>query len=379
MSKQEPAPIRNIELHESATMGVSRLAELAQQAYEQKRTKDCLDLTRAILLIEPENSDAQLLRSSIRLEMHQHLENARALVRPAQVPEDGEPHSPSDKAEVPEVAHRHEESEQLHPWLPEPNPPSAAAEPAARDDEWDVVPEPDASSDVPMRIEKLRRLKRASLIVVFGIVLAALPVFRNKSNRVEVAPPLRASGDSVPVVETPAPEPTLTSTPLTADHSVNESPPVIASVPPVSRPVPKIPDQPVVLAASGTLAVSSATSVEIYMDDTYLGSAPVSLQISAGTHTLEYRHGNLRKRLTHVINSNETTKAMITFEATVQINARPWAEVFLDGVERKSLGQTPLSGVQVPIGGVLVFENPAFQPKKYRVMGNETGIQMVFP
>ena len=115
------------------------------------------------------------------------------------------------------------------------------------------------------------------------------------------------------------------------------------------------------------------------MDETYLGSAPVSLQISAGTHTLEYRHGSLRKRLTHVINSNETTKAMITFEATVQINAKPWADVFLDGVVRKPLGQTPVSGVQVPIGGVLVFENPAFPTKTYRVTGNETGIQIVFP
>ena len=56
--------------------------------------------------------------------------------------------------------------------------------------------------------------------------------------------------------------------------------------------------------------------------------------------------------MTHVIKGNETTKAMITFDVTVQLNSKPWAEVFLDGVERKDLGQTPLSGVRVPIGGV---------------------------
>jgi hypothetical protein len=83
--------------------------------------------------------------------------------------------------------------------------------------------------------------------------------------------------------------------------------------------------------------------------------------------------------VTHVIKGNETTKAMITFDVTVQINSRPWSEVFVDGVERKDLGQTPLSGVRVPIGGVLTFQNPQFQAKKYRVTGNETGIQIVFP
>jgi hypothetical protein len=95
--------------------------------------------------------------------------------------------------------------------------------------------------------------------------------------------------------------------------------------------------------------------------------------------TLEYRHGNLSKKVTHAIESNETTRATITFDVEVQINSRPWAEVFVDGVERKDLGQTPLSGVRVPIGSVLAFENPGFPTKKYRVNGNETGIQNVFP
>src|SRR6185503_9032470 len=130
-------------------------------------------------------------------------------------------------------------------------------------------------------------------------------------------------------------------------------------------------------AVTGTLAVNSPTSVDIYKDGALIGSAPVSLELPAGTHTLEYRHGNLRKTQTHTITGNETTRARITFEITVQINSRPWAEVFLDGLERKALGQTPLSDVRVPIGGVLVFENPAFQKKTYRVTGNESGIRIV--
>jgi hypothetical protein len=148
---------------------------------------------------------------------------------------------------------------------------------------------------------------------------------------------------------------------------------------PSSRAAATLPDKPAVPAAPGILAVSSPTSVDIYKDQAYLGSVPVSLELPAGMHALEYRHGSLRRIVTHVINSNETTRAMITFEVSVQINSRPWAEVFLDGLERKPLGQTPLSGVRVPIGGVLLFENPQFEPKRYRVTGNETGIQVVFP
>ena len=60
--------------------------------------------------------------------------------------------------------------------------------------------------------------------------------------------------------------------------------------------------------------------------------------------------------MTHVINRNETSKAMVVFDVTVQVNSKPWSEVFLEGVERKDLGQTPLSGIRVPIGGVLIFE-----------------------
>jgi hypothetical protein len=132
-------------------------------------------------------------------------------------------------------------------------------------------------------------------------------------------------------------------------------------------------------AESGTLAISSPAAVDIYKNDAYLGSAPVTLELPAGSQTIEYRHGVLRKLVTHVINSNEATKVTITFDVSLQINSKPWAEVSVDGVDKKALGQTPLSDVRVPIGSVLIFENPQFAPKRYRVTGDETGIQIVFP
>ena len=69
----------------------------------------------------------------------------------------------------------------------------------------------------------------------------------------------------------------------------------------------------------------------------------------------------------------------MTFQQTVQINSKPWAQVFIEGTPRRSLGQTPLSGINVPIGGVLVFENPNFVSKTYRITDKDTAIQVDFP
>jgi hypothetical protein len=80
----------------------------------------------------------------------------------------------------------------------------------------------------------------------------------------------------------------------------------------------------------------------------------------------------------HDIKANQTTAASVTFQTNVQINAKPWAQVFLDGAQRRALGQTPLSSVSVPIGGVLIFENPNFATKSYRITEKDTAIQVDF-
>ena len=166
--------------------------------------------------------------------------------------------------------------------------------------------------------------------------------------------------------------------------------PVPPSVP--ADPAPRLevaPPQPTVVVKSnippvapiqtGTLAVSSPTTVDIYMGGQLVGSAPTTLVLPAGNQTLEYRHQEMSKVVTHVIKANDTTTAMVTFDTVVQINARPWAQVFVDGTQRRPLGQTPLSDVLVPIGTVLVFENPNFPGKSYRITGKETQIRVNFP
>jgi len=131
--------------------------------------------------------------------------------------------------------------------------------------------------------------------------------------------------------------------------------------------------------AVGKLAVSSPIAAEIYAADRYVGSTPTTLELPAGRQTLEYRHGDLRTTASHEIKPDETATATITFSVTLQINAKPWAQVFLDGAQRRPLGQTPLSDISVPIGGVLVFENPNFPPKSYGITEKDSAIQVNFP
>src|SRR5262249_35859239 len=119
--------------------------------------------------------------------------------------------------------------------------------------------------------------------------------------------------------------------------------------------------------AEGSLAIGAAIPVDVYMGGKHLGRAPLTLYLPPGLQTLENRYDGLQKMVSHSIKSNETTRATIGFESTVQINARPWAEVSIEGPQGKDLGQTPLSNVTVPVGGSLVFRNPSFPEKRYRV------------
>ena len=374
MSQTEPTgPAGDLEIRESPNGSLYKLIELARQAYEQKRIKDCLDLTRAILLIDPDNAQAQSLRSSMQSELHRNLEKVSAFRRQAQSKEKPEKQSEPSRTAVPGNVELDSESN------------SAALIEA-------TSPLAEAPND-SRRMLKIGSLVRATVLVLLSATVLSISVVSLMKPATTPKPvaPLRASTpansseqiqnvnapepelswltNSIETVPVPEPTPPAAENPSTTYRS--------SAVVPPPGPVAKEP-QPVIAAAAGTLAVSSQTSVDIYKDDAYLGAAPVSLELPAGTHTLEYRHGGLRKYVTHVINSNETTKTTITFDVSVQINSKPWAAVFIDGVEKKALGQTPLSGVRVPIGSVLIFENPRFQTKTYRVTGNETGIQVVF-
>ena len=389
MSEQEPTVLTgNIADSESPNLSLSQLIELARQAYDQKRTKNCLDLVKAILRIDSENAEAQLMRSSIRMEMHLDLENARALLRDAHLKESPQRYSEAGNTVLRKILSMDPDSEEAktllseaQPSVPEPLPPLVVRQ-------VPINQLPGRSFRLQVTTERRPWIPRALVIISITLVAAGLLILRSKPNRAEATRTFAGSQQTPKLnenkVERVADDQSGASTRL-GSLLVSIAAAVAAETPaPAQVPAAPSPDliplaAPVVLAASGNLAVSSPTSVDIYRGDQYIGSSPVTLDMSPGTYTFEYRHEELRKTVTHVIKSNETTTAMINFDVSVQLNAKPWADVFLDGTERRPLGQTPMSDVRVPIGGVLVFENPKFQAKRYRVTGREKTIQIVFP
>jgi hypothetical protein len=144
------------------------------------------------------------------------------------------------------------------------------------------------------------------------------------------------------------------------------------------EPLPRLTTGAVESVDPGMLAINSDVPVNIYDGDTLVGSTPITLNVSPGTHTFEYRYENLVKTLSHVVRSNETTRVTVDFDIAVSINARPWAEVFIEG-SPTSLGYTPLSDINLPAGTVLIFRNPGFPDKMYRVTATTRAIQVVFP
>lgn len=235
-----------------------------------------------------------------------------------------------------------------------------------------------------------------SVLVLVGGVIWIEQTHGMGANRASYTPAARTQRADLSNAVSPKPdvpavsEAKLTVTPASVSASAAPIAPVIAPVKvaettrpaavPSPAPAPAVkPTAAAPVAPSfGRLAVSSPTAADIYQGEKYLGSTPATVQLPAGQQTLEYRHGALRTVITHEIKADETTSASITFPTTVQINAKPWAHVFVDGTPRRELGQTPLSGISVPIGSVLVFENPNFTSKSHRVTESDTTIQVDF-
>ena len=300
--------------------------------------------------------------------------------------------------------------------------PLAETIPAAEEDPVEPTSSSsDSSSDFAPLIQTLRtspentRTRKLSVPAMIGIavavVLSGFLMFGFPSNKaknqyspkqsdnapaaaqVPAQPPVEAP-PAAPVADTstaplPVTQPSIPPTavaagvPAATRSAPAPLPPPVAAVSVPARPAPTVEPKPKAQAPAalqtGTLAVSSPTTVDIYMGEQFMGSAPTTLQLPGGNQRLEYRHKDMKKVVTYIINPNETTTAMVTFDVPVQINAKPWAQVFIEGSQRQALGQTPLSDVLVPIGSVLVFENPNFQGKRYRVKGTESTIQITFP
>ena len=378
----DTATLRN---ETSSGVDLPQLVAQGRAAYEHKRTKECLELARQVLHSDPENADAKALQAAVATDIQRDLTDARALLEDAERMEDGHKYRKAAEIILLKILY-------LDPAHIDAKALLATAKASARHSAvveeigFTAHPEP-----VARKSEARSRSFNLKLpLVAAGIALLAggLWFFASQMRGTAASPEPVA-----PVVAaSPEPPPAIIAVPATPVLAVevrapaNDPKPVSSPVPvppvPTSEQVAAVVNTPVKTLPArepGSLAVNSPIAADIYLADKLLGSTPTTLQLTPGRYTLEYRHGDLRTVMIHEIKSRETISALVTFDLTVQLNARPWAQVFVEGSSRRALGQTPLSSVRVPIGSVLTFENPNFPPKSHRVVETDTAIQMVFP
>jgi hypothetical protein len=110
---------------------------------------------------------------------------------------------------------------------------------------------------------------------------------------------------------------------------------------------------------TGAVLVQAPFEMQIFEGETLLGVTGSRLTLSPGPHRLDVVSETLSFRTTASVEivAGKTTRVPVALpKGTANLNAAPWAEVWVDGVK---VGETPLGNLALPIGPhELVFKHP---------------------
>jgi hypothetical protein len=115
---------------------------------------------------------------------------------------------------------------------------------------------------------------------------------------------------------------------------------------------------------SGFVAISAPILLEVSENGKSLGTTENQIMLSPGHHDLQVANRDLHysAKQSVDIDSGEVKRLEVDPRGTVNINAQPWAEVWIDG---KKIGETPLANLSIPLGvREIVFKHPEFGERK---------------
>ena len=120
---------------------------------------------------------------------------------------------------------------------------------------------------------------------------------------------------------------------------------------------------------SGWVAVRAAFSMEIREQGRLLGSTDADrIMMAAGRHELEFVNEALGYHATRVVQVTPGKVSSVGLDlpqGVVNLNASPWAEVWIDG---KRVGETPIGNLAVPIGPhEILFRHPQLGEKHHSI------------
>lgn len=107
------------------------------------------------------------------------------------------------------------------------------------------------------------------------------------------------------------------------------------------------------------MTIASPFDVEVFDGKSPVGGSGAKVMLAAGRHTVRLVNASLGYDERRAVSVAAGKIARITIDApktTIDINARPWADISIDGVD---VGQTPLAHVPVSLGNhVVQFRHP---------------------
>jgi hypothetical protein len=126
----------------------------------------------------------------------------------------------------------------------------------------------------------------------------------------------------------------------------------------------------------GWVTVASPFPVDVIERGEVVGtSGTARTMLTAGSHDVVLRNDSVgyeSQRRIDVVAGRVATLEVVPPEASLNVNARPWADVLIDGV---GVGQTPLANLQVPVGTHQVtFRHPQLGERRETVLISAKGV-----
>jgi hypothetical protein len=129
----------------------------------------------------------------------------------------------------------------------------------------------------------------------------------------------------------------------------------------------------------GWLSVTSPFHVDVLEHDEVVGSSGITkVMLPAGRHDVVLRNDTVGyevRRSVDVIAGTVAKIAVVAPNAALSVNARPWADVAIDGA---AVGQTPLANVMIPVGThEITFRHPQLGERTQTVVVTAGGVNRV--
>ena len=118
--------------------------------------------------------------------------------------------------------------------------------------------------------------------------------------------------------------------------------------------------------SNGWVLVDAPIEMQVLQGGRSLGSSGRRLPLAPGRYDLQLRAADFSTTRSVEVAAGRVARLDIAIpDGTLNLNAAPWAEVYLDG---RSLGETPIANASVSVGThEVIFRNPQYQELRQMV------------